>query len=121
MNLRTRSSFDRRPLRFFAEPVAELTRRTAREGSESVQPAQVGKMLVPGLGPHRVVGEFVPVQVELASDENPFLLAAALLERGSIPACAGKPTVANNADVCPRVHPRVCGEARIPPAFDFPI
>ena len=26
-------------------------------------------MLVPGLGPHRVVGEFVPVQVELASDE----------------------------------------------------
>ena len=26
-------------------------------------------MLVPGLGPHRVVGEFVPVQVELVSDE----------------------------------------------------
>ena len=53
-----------RPLRFFAEPVAELTHRTAREGSESVQPAQLGKMFVPGLGPHRVVGEFVPVQVE---------------------------------------------------------
>ena len=58
-----------RPLRFFAEPVAELTRRTARKGAESVQPAQVGKMLVAGLGPHRVIGEFVPVQVELASDE----------------------------------------------------
>ncbi len=26
-------------------------------------------MLVAGLGPHRVVGEVVPVQVELASDE----------------------------------------------------
>ena len=26
-------------------------------------------MLVPGLGPDRVVGELVPVQVELASDE----------------------------------------------------
>ena len=26
-------------------------------------------MLVSGLGPHRVVGEFVPIQVELASDE----------------------------------------------------
>ena len=26
-------------------------------------------MLVPGLGPHRVVGEFIPVQVELVSDE----------------------------------------------------
>ena len=51
-------------MRFFAEPVAELTHRTAREGSESVQPAQLGKMFVPGLGPHRVVGEFVPVQVE---------------------------------------------------------
>ena len=25
-------------------------------------------MLVPGLGPHRVVGELVPVQVELAAD-----------------------------------------------------
>ena len=27
-------------------------------------------MLVPGLGPHRVVGELVPVQVELAADET---------------------------------------------------
>ena len=26
-------------------------------------------MLVPGLGPHRVVGELVPVEVELAADE----------------------------------------------------
>ena len=26
-------------------------------------------MLVPGLGAHRVVGQLVPVQVELASDE----------------------------------------------------
>ena len=26
-------------------------------------------MLVPGLGPHRVVAELLPVQVELASDE----------------------------------------------------
>ena len=26
-------------------------------------------MLVPGLGPHRVVGQFVPVEVELAADE----------------------------------------------------
>ena len=53
----------------FAEPVAELTRRVIREGPESVQPAQLGKMLVPGLGPHRVVGQFVPVEVELAADE----------------------------------------------------
>ena len=58
-----------RPLRFFAEPVAELACRPAREGPESVQGAQFGKMLVPGLGPHRVVGELVPNQVELASDE----------------------------------------------------
>ena len=27
-------------------------------------------MLVPGLGPHRVVGELVPNQVELAADER---------------------------------------------------
>ena len=26
-------------------------------------------MIVPGLGPHRVVGQLVPVQVELAADE----------------------------------------------------
>ena len=26
-------------------------------------------MLVPGLGPHRLVGELVPVQIELAADE----------------------------------------------------
>ena len=39
-------------------------RRAAREGPESVQAAQFGKMLVPCLGPHRVVGEFVPIQVE---------------------------------------------------------
>ena len=38
----------------------ELTRRAAREGPESVQAAQFGKMLVPGLGPHRVVGEDGP-------------------------------------------------------------
>ena len=42
-----------RPWRFFAEPVPELTRRAAREGPESVQAAQFGKMLVPGLGPQR--------------------------------------------------------------------
>ena len=58
-----------RQRRLFAEPVAELTRCAAREGAESVQPAQLGKMLVPGLGPHRVVGQFVPVHVELATDE----------------------------------------------------
>ena len=58
-----------RLLRFFAEPVSELTRRAARIEPESVQAAQLGKMLVPGLGPDRVVGEVVPVQVELASDE----------------------------------------------------
>ena len=58
-----------RPLRFFAEPVAELVCRPAREGPESVHAAQFGKMLVPGLGPHRVVGELVPNQIELASDE----------------------------------------------------
>ena len=46
-----------RPLRFFAESVAELTRRATREGTESVQPAQFGKMLVLDLGPHRVVGD----------------------------------------------------------------
>ena len=44
-----------RLLRFFAEPVSELTRRAAREGPEAVQAAQLGKMLVPGLGPDRVV------------------------------------------------------------------
>ena len=55
--------------RFFAEPVAELARRAAREGPESVQVAQLSKMLVPGLGPHRVVGELIPVQIDLASDE----------------------------------------------------
>ena len=49
-----------RPWRFFAEPVPELTRRAAREGPESVQAAQFGKMLVPSLGPHRVVGEDGP-------------------------------------------------------------
>ena len=58
-----------RPLRLFAEPVANLARRTAREGSEPVQPAQLGEMLMPGLGSHRVVGEVVPGQVELATDE----------------------------------------------------
>ena len=36
-----------RRLRFFAEPVAELACRPAREGPESVQAAQFGKMLVP--------------------------------------------------------------------------
>ena len=46
-----------RPWRFFAEPVPELMRRAAREGPESVQAAQFAKMLVSGLGPHRVVGE----------------------------------------------------------------
>ena len=51
-----------------ARLVAELPRRAAREGPESVQAAQLGKMLMPGLGPHRVVGELVPVQVELASE-----------------------------------------------------
>ena len=45
-----------RLFRFFAEPVSELTRRAAREGPESVQAPQLGKMLVPGLGPDRVVG-----------------------------------------------------------------
>ena len=34
---------------FFVEPFDELTRRTAREGPESVQAAQLRKMLVPGL------------------------------------------------------------------------
>ena len=37
----------------FAKPAAELTGRTTREGSESVQPAEFRKMLVPGIGPHR--------------------------------------------------------------------
>ena len=58
-----------RLFRFVAEPLDELTRRAAREGPESVQTAQLGQMLVPGLGPHRVVGEVVPVHVELVSDE----------------------------------------------------
>ena len=52
-----------RQRRLFAEPVVELTRRATRERPESVQPAQLGEMFVPGLGPHRVVGEVVPVQV----------------------------------------------------------
>ena len=42
---------------FFAEPLDEFTRRAAREGPESVQAAQLRQMLVPGLGPHRVVAE----------------------------------------------------------------
>ena len=56
-----------RVFRFFSEPLDELTRRTAREGSESVKAAQLGKMLVPGCGSNRVVGEVVPVHVELAA------------------------------------------------------
>ena len=52
-----------------AEPLEELTRRAAREGPESVQAAQLGKMFVPGCGSNRVVGELVPVHVELAPDE----------------------------------------------------
>ena len=36
-----------RLFRFVAEPLDELTRRAAREGPESVQTAQLGKMLVP--------------------------------------------------------------------------
>ena len=55
--------------RFFVEPLDELTRRAAREGPESVQAAQLRQMLVPGLGPHRVVAELLSVQVELAADE----------------------------------------------------
>ena len=58
-----------RLFRFFSEPLDELTRRAAREGPESVQAAQLGKMVVPGCGSDRVVGEVVPVHVELASDE----------------------------------------------------
>ena len=58
-----------RLFRFFADPLDELTRRAAREGPESVQASQLGQVLVPGLGPDRVVGELVPGQVELASDE----------------------------------------------------
>ena len=58
-----------RLFRFFSKPLDELTRRTAREGPESVQAAQLGKMVVPGGGSNRVVGEVVPVHVELASDE----------------------------------------------------
>ena len=54
---------------FFVEPLDELTRRAAREGPESVQAAQLRQMLVPGLGPHRVVAELLPVQMELAADE----------------------------------------------------
>ena len=54
---------------FFVEPFDELTRRAAREGPEAVQAAQLRQMLVPGLGPHRVVAELLPVQVELAADE----------------------------------------------------
>ena len=49
-----------RLFRFFSEPLDELTRRTAREGPESVQAAQLGKMVVPGCGSDRVVGEVVP-------------------------------------------------------------
>ncbi len=54
---------------FFVEPFDELTRRAAREGPEAVQAAQLRQMLVPSLGPHRVVAELLPVQVELAADE----------------------------------------------------
>ena len=58
------------------EPACQLLvrprqRRLFAERPESVQPAQLGEMFVPGLGPHRVVGEVVPVQVELAADGIP--------------------------------------------------
>ena len=67
-NLRARSSFDRAS---GASSRSRFTRRVVREGQKSVQTgaARLGKMLVPGLGPHRVVGQFVPVEVELAADE----------------------------------------------------
>ena len=45
------------------------TPRRYREGPESVQAAQLRQMLVPGLGPHRVVAEILSVQVELAAGE----------------------------------------------------
>ena len=69
-NLCTKVFVRLRLFRFVAEPLDELTRRAAREGPESVQTAQLGQMLVPGLGLHRVVGELVPVEVELAADET---------------------------------------------------
>ena len=54
---------------FFVELFNEFTRGAARERPESVQAAQLRQMLVPGLGPRRVVAELLPVQVELAADE----------------------------------------------------
>ena len=68
-NLRTRSSFDCAWGASSRKPLDELPRRAAREGPEPVQAAQLRQMLVPGLGPHRVVAELLPVQVELAADE----------------------------------------------------
>ena len=46
-----------------------VDQRVGEKDRNPLQAAQFGKMLVPGLGPHRVVGELVPNQVELASDE----------------------------------------------------
>ena len=39
--------------------------------------------------------------------------AAGVLKDGSIPACAGKPTPMASRSRAGRVHPRVCGEARV--------
>ena len=93
---------------FFSEPLDELTRRTAREGPESVQAAQLSKMLVPGLGPDRVVGEVVPVQVELASDENPRRPAARTRPGGpgwrSTHSCRAKPSLFVAASPSPDVQ-----------------
>ena len=88
-----------RQRRLFAEPVAELTRRAAR--AESVQPAQLGKMLVPGLGPHRVVGQFVPVHVELATDHDRRRNELARSRRSS-----RTPEARWRAGADPRTHPR---------------
>ncbi len=57
------------PLRFFAEPVSDLTRRTAEKDWNPCKRRGSARMIAPGLGPRHVVGEFVPVQVELPSDK----------------------------------------------------
>ena len=48
-NLRTKSSFDRACSASSRSRVCELARRAAREGPESVQAAQLSKVIVPGL------------------------------------------------------------------------
>ena len=95
-----------------------------REGDGSI-PACAGKP-APGRRPRtdhrvhpRVCGEASSRGVRLSRwtgpsprvRGSPALEPAGVVARGSIPACAGKPSVRRSMRTIARVHPRVCGEA----------